>query len=196
MPKGSIAPCSRRVMNLAHFLRQSAKRYPNETGLVWGEDSWTWAQLDARVDAMAAALSARGVSKGDRVLVQARNCNQLFESMFVCFRLGAIWVPMNFRLTADEVAYLARVSGATEMICGREFPEHAGAATGSTPSINFVVSIGASSFGDDYETMVGEYHGRVAPDMAVEHDDPCWFFFTSGTTGRPKAAVLTHGQMG
>ena len=145
---------------------------------------------------MAAALSARGVSKGDRVLVLARNCNQLFESMFVCFRLGAIWVPTNFRLTADEVAYLARVSGATAMICGREFPEHARGATGSAPSINLVVSIGASPFGDDYETIVGEHQGRVAPDTAVEHDDPCWFFFTSGTTGRPKAAVLTHGQMG
>ena len=125
---------------------------------------------------MAAALSARGVSKGDRVLVLARNCNQLFESMFVCFRLGAIWVPTNFRLTADEVAYLARVSGATAMICGREFPEHARGATGSAPSINLVVSIGASPFGDDYETIVGEHQGRVAPDTAVEHDDPCWFF--------------------
>jgi fatty-acyl-CoA synthase len=196
VPKGGIAPCSRRVMNLAHFLRQSAKRYPDAVGLVSGEDRWTWARLDARVDAMAAALSARGVSKGDRVLVLARNCNQLFESMFVCFRLGAIWVPTNFRLTADEVAYLARVSGATAMICGREFPEHARVATGSAPSINLVVSIGASPFGDDYETIVGEHQGRVAPDTAVEHDDPCWFFFTSGTTGRPKAAVLTHGQMG
>jgi fatty-acyl-CoA synthase len=68
VPKGGIASCSRRVMNLAHFLRQSAKRYPDEIGLASGEDRWTWAQLDARVDAMAAALSARGVSKGDRVL--------------------------------------------------------------------------------------------------------------------------------
>jgi fatty-acyl-CoA synthase len=92
VPKGGIAPCSWRVMNLAHFLRQSAKRYQNEIGLAWGEQTWTWAQLNGRVDAMAAALSARGVSKGDRVLVPAKNSNQLFESMFVCFLLGAVWV--------------------------------------------------------------------------------------------------------
>ncbi|HEX4237115.1 MAG TPA: AMP-binding protein, partial [Xanthobacteraceae bacterium] len=112
-------------MNLAHFLLQSAKRYPSEVALVSGEDTLTWAQLNARVDAMAAALAARGVSKGDRILVQAKNSNQLFETMFVCFRLGAIWVPTNFRLTAEEVAYLASASGATAMICGSEFPDHA-----------------------------------------------------------------------
>jgi acyl-CoA synthetase (AMP-forming)/AMP-acid ligase II len=83
---------------------------------------------------MAAALAARGVSKGDRILVQAKNSNQLFETMFVCFRLGAIWVPTNFRLTAEEVAYLASASGATAMICGSEFPDHAGAATDTAPA--------------------------------------------------------------
>lgn len=79
IPKGGLAPCSRRVMNLAHFLLQSAKRYPNEIALAWGEQTWTWAQLNARVDAMAAALSARGVNKGDRVLIHAKNSNQLFS---------------------------------------------------------------------------------------------------------------------
>jgi NAD(P)-dependent dehydrogenase (short-subunit alcohol dehydrogenase family) len=82
-PKGGAAPCSKRVMNLAHFMRQSAKRYADEIGFVWADRTWTWAQLDRRVDAMAAALCARGVTKGDRILVQSKNCNQLFESMFV-----------------------------------------------------------------------------------------------------------------
>ena len=192
--KGGLAPCSRRVMNLAHFLRQSAKRYPNEIALVWGERTWTWAQMDARVEAMAAALAARGLGKGDRVLVQAKNSNQFLESMFVCFRLGAVWVPTNFRLTAEEVAYLARASGATAMICGGEFPDHARAAM--EHGIKFVISIGSSHFGDDYDGLIAAHRERVASIADVERDDPCWFFFTSGTTGRPKAAVLTHGQMG
>ncbi|MDB5592896.1 acyl-CoA synthetase [Enterovirga sp.] len=194
-PRGGIAPTSRRVMNLAHFLRQSARRHAEEIGLVWGERSWTWAELDRRVDAMAAALVARGVVKGDRVLVQARNSNQMFESMFVCFRLGPVWVPTNFRQTPDEVAFLAAASGASAMICGSEFPDHAAAARAAAPSIRFAVSIGPSGFGEDYDGLVAAHAGAAAPTADVLHDDPCWFFFTSGTTGRPKAAVLTHGQM-
>jgi fatty-acyl-CoA synthase len=196
VPKGGVAPSSKRVMNLAQFLRQTAKRYGGETALVWGERRWTWAEFDRRVDAMAVALAGRGIGKGDRVLVQSKNCNQMFESMFACFRLGAVWVPTNFRLTAEEVAYLAKASGACAMICGAEFPDHAAAAKQAAPSIRVTISIGAAPFGDDYDALVAEYDGQNAPEAAVERDDPCWFFFTSGTTGRPKAAVLTHGQMG
>jgi fatty-acyl-CoA synthase len=196
VPKGGVAPSSKRVMNLAQFLRQTAKCYGGETALVWGERRWTWAEFDRRVDAMAVALAGRGIGKGDRVLVQSKNCNQMFESMFACFRLGAVWVPTNFRLTADEVAYLAKASGACAMICGAEFPDHAAAAKQAAPSIRVTISIGAAPFGDDYDALVAEYDRQSAPEAAVERDDPCWFFFTSGTTGRPKAAVLTHGQMG
>ncbi len=196
IPTGGVAPFSKRVMNLAHFLRQTARRYPHEIGLAWGERTWTWAELDRRVDAMTLALAAHGLTKGDRVLVQSKNCNQMFESMFACFRLGAVWVPTNFRLTADEVAYLAKASGAAAMICGAEFPDHAQAAKAAAPSIGAIISIGAAAFGEDYDALLGAHLGHSAPEAAVERDDPCWFFFTSGTTGRPKAAVLTHGQMG
>jgi fatty-acyl-CoA synthase len=196
VPKGGVASSSKRVMNLAQFLRQAAKRYAGEIALVWGERHWTWAELDRRVDAMAVALAGRGIGKGDRVLVQSKNCNQMFESMFACFRLGAVWVPTNFRLTADEVAYLAKASDAAAMICGAEFPDHAAAAKQAAPSIRVTISFGAAPFCDDYDALVAEYDGPNAPEAGVERDDPCWFFFTSGTTGRPKAAVLTHGQMG
>ncbi len=194
-PRGGVAPISKRVMNLSHFVRQAARRHGAEVGFVWGDETWTWAELDRRIDAMAAALSAKGVGKGDRVLVQARNCNQLYESMFVCFRLGAVWVPTNFRQTPDEVAYLGQTSGASVMICQSNFPEHAAAASAAAPNIRFVVSIGSSDFGDNYDDLVRAHAGQSLEMASVEHDDPCWFFFTSGTTGRPKAAVLTHGQM-
>ncbi|WP_046868538.1 acyl-CoA synthetase [Microvirga massiliensis] len=194
-PAGGVAPVTKRVMNLSHFLRQAARRHGDEIGFVWGEATWTWAELDQRVDAMAAALAARGVRKGDRVLVQSKNCNQMFESMFACFRLGAVWVPTNFRQTPSEVAYLGQASGATAMICQSGFPEYVSAAREAAPDIRLVISIGPSEFGEDYDALVEQHSGQAAPVASVEHDDPCWFFFTSGTTGRPKAAVLTHGQM-
>jgi len=190
-----FVPVSRRVMNLANFLSQAARRHPDEVAFVWGDAAWTWADLEQRVNAMAAALAARGVRKGDRILVQSKNCNQMFESMFACFRLGAVWVPTNFRQTPDEVAYLGQSSGASAMICHGDFPEHVAAVRAACPDLRFVVSIGASDFGEDYDTLVKQHLGEGADMAPVEHDDPCWFFFTSGTTGRPKAAVLTHGQM-
>jgi fatty-acyl-CoA synthase len=189
-------PVSRRVMNLSHFLTQAARRHAQEAGFIWGEAVWSWSALDRRVDAMVAALAARGVVKGDRVLVQAANCNQLFESMFVCFRLGAVWVPTNFRQTPDEVSYLARASGASVMICQNVFPAHAAAVREAVPGLRVMIAIGEAPFGEDYERLVTAHDGAPIRPADVEHDDPCWFFFTSGTTGRPKAGVLTHGQMG
>src|SRR4051794_2292853 len=169
-PKGGVAPVSKRVMNLSHFMRKAARRQRNQIGLVWGETTWMWAELDRRIDAMAAALAARGVTKGDRVLVQSKNCNQLFESMFVCFRLGAVWVPTNFRQTPSEVAYLGQASGASVMICHSDFPGHVAAARKAASDIGLVVSIGPSEFGEDCNALVEQYLGQAAPTASVEHD--------------------------
>ncbi|WP_205648852.1 acyl-CoA synthetase [Acuticoccus kandeliae] len=194
-PRGGVAPCTRRVMNLSHFLTQNARRHGAGIGFVQGENTWTWREMETRVEAMAAALAARGVVKGDRILVQSKNCLALFESMFAAFRLGAVWVPTNYRQTPEDVAFLAEASGARALICHADFPAHAAAVMAAAPAIAPVVSIGASEFGEDYESLVAAHRGEAFPAVSVEYDDPCWFFFTSGTTGRPKAAVLTHGQM-
>ena len=106
IPKAGVTPVSRRVSNLSNLVRQAAQRHPQEIAVAWGEATWSWAVFDRRIDAMAAALAARGVAKGDRVLVQSNNCNQMFEAMFACFRLGAVYVPTNFRQSPDEVADL------------------------------------------------------------------------------------------
>jgi fatty-acyl-CoA synthase len=194
---GTGLPVSRKVMNLAHFLTQSARRFPDRPGLIRGDRIWTWAEIDARVHAMAAALSARGVGKGDRILVHARNGNEMFESMFAAFRLGAVWVPTNVRLTPPEVVYLAEASGARAFICQGDQPDHVAAVRAASPGLDLVVGIGASSFSDlEANELVAQHRGERVSEAAVVHDDPCWFFFTSGTTGRSKAAVLTHGQMG
>lgn len=194
-PPGGVTPSTTRVMNLSHFLTQAARRNPHHIGFVWGETTWSWAQMEARVDAMAHALvSEFGVVKGDRILVQSSNNNQMFESMFACFRVGAVWVPTNYRQSPDEVGYLAKASGARGMICASAFPEHAKASR-EAAAIDFTIAIGQTEFGEDYDAIVARHLGQKVKGEAVDRDDPCWFFFTSGTTGRPKAAVLTHGQM-
>ncbi|TKT75078.1 acyl-CoA synthetase [Aquamicrobium sp. LC103] len=195
-PLGGLAPSTTRVMNLSCFLTQAARRNPDDIGFVWREETWTWARMEARVNAMAAALAGEfGVRKGDRILVQSANCNQMFESLFACLRVGAVWVPTNYRQSPDEVAYLATASGARGMICGASFAGHAAACRQASETLDFVIAIGEAEFGEDYDAIVARNDGGVVKSVAVDRDDPCWFFFTSGTTGRPKAAVLTHGQM-
>lgn len=195
-PRGGVTPCSRRVMNLAHFVRQAAWRHGAAIAFAWGDFTLSWATLDKRIDALAAALQALGVQKGDRVLLQAKNCNQLFESMFASFRIGAVWVPTNFRQTPEEVAYLATSSGAKILICQSEFAGHVGAVRQAVPDLRHVIAIGKADFGPDIDDLISQHDGLTVNDADVEYDDPCWFFYTSGTTGRPKAGVLTHGQMG
>jgi len=192
-PLGGQARMSRRVMNLAHMLTQNSRRHANRAGFIWADKSWSWREIDAQVSALAAALAAHGIGKGDRILVHSKNCEEMFFSMFAAFRLGVVWVPTNFRLMPDEVAYLGTSSGAKGFLCNGDFPDHAKAVT----TAEFTWRIGeAGSFGEtSLRAAMAKHAGADVPNVAVEHDDPCWFFFTSGTTGRSKAAVLTHGQM-
>jgi fatty-acyl-CoA synthase len=196
-PKGGVTRCSNRVMNLAHLLVQNARRFPDHAGFIWRDRTWTWRQIDAEVSALAAGLAARGITKGDRILVHSKNSDEMFWSMFAAFRLGAVWVPTNFRLMPDEVLYLAEFSGAKAFLCQAGFGEHAESVKAKVPGIAFIWSFGDAAFG---ETSVGQviaaHKGQVIETARVDYDDPCWFFFTSGTTGKSKASVLTHGQMG
>ncbi|SDO12199.1 acyl-CoA synthetase [Vreelandella arcis] len=196
-PAGGVIPASKRVMNLAYFLTQAARRFPHGEALVMGDNILTWEELDRRVNALALALRARGVEKGDRLLVHSRNGFEMVETQLAAFRLGAIWAPANFRISPDEAVWLAELTSARVVIIGSEFEAHYKTLREASDDLKLTVRIGEGEFGDvDYESFLREYDGQSCRNTDVEHDDPCWFFFTSGTTGRSKAAVLTHGQMG
>ncbi|WP_237213071.1 acyl-CoA synthetase [Falsiroseomonas oryziterrae] len=184
--------------NLGRLLTHTARRLPGAPALVWRDRTWSFAELDGRVDRLAAALRGLGVAKGDRVLVHSRNSNRMFESMWACFKAGAVWVPTNFRLTPAEVAYLGASSRAVVMLRDAGFRGHAEAVRAASPHLRHVVAWDDRQPDElDYETLLAA-NAPTLPDQEadVAYDDPCWFFYTSGTTGRPKAAVLTHGQMG
>jgi acyl-CoA synthetase (AMP-forming)/AMP-acid ligase II len=172
--------------NLASLLLNTARRLPDAPGVIQGEAVVSWADLADHVRAAAAAVAERGVTKGDRVLLHARNSPEYIEVMFACWMIGAVFVPTNFRLTPTEVAYLAQSSGAKLHLFGREFAEHATVA--ANPACT------AQLWMEDWHELAVHPAPLTNP-VDVDRDDCCWFFYTSGTTGRPKAGMLTHGQM-
>jgi len=184
------------VMNLSQLLTQTARLHPDLPGLIHRDQTWTWREINARVDAMCFALQSLGVRRGDRILTQTRNCLQTFELGWVAFRLGCVWVPTNYRLMPDEVAYLGQSSGATVMVYEDVFPDHVDAVRKASPALAHVVAIGSPRQGEhDYERLVAYYLGHDFTAAVVTENDPAWFFYTSGTTGKPKAGILTHGQL-
>ncbi|QBX99923.1 acyl-CoA synthetase [Rhodophyticola sp. CCM32] len=192
-----MQPSSSAVSNIAHFLTKNAARLPDHPAIIWGDQSWTWSELDARVSALAAGMRAElGIGKGARILLQLPNGNEITEVMLAAYRLGAIWVPTNFRQAPGEIAYAAEKSRADVMICDPAYGAHARAAREAAPSLSNVICTGDSDFGLPYEKLIARHMGTHVKNTAVDYHDPCWLFFTSGSTGKPKAVVLTHGQIG
>ncbi len=185
------------VKNIGSFLTDVSLRFGNEPGLIHGAKTYSWAELNARVDALAHAMTSLGVKKGDRVLIHSTNNVQLFESCWATFKLGAIWVPTNVRITESEIAYLAKASRASVVIYDDGFLGHAERCCQASDSVRHVIAIGVAEDGQlQYDDLL-EKHRADGHFQAVDvdYEDPLWFFFTSGTTGFPKAGVLSHGQM-
>lgn len=133
-------------------------------------------------------MAAAGVEPGDRVLAHGRNSQAYFETMWACWLLGAVWVPTNFRLTAPEVAYLAENASPTAHLFDPGCDDHRTAARASNPNLRVELDLA-----DNWNTLRQRPPLRNPAD--VDRDHPCWLFYTSGTTGRPKGGILTHGQM-
>jgi fatty-acyl-CoA synthase len=106
-----ISPSVRR-QTIADALRRTALRLPQKLGIVCGQTAWTYAEFDALATRLAAGLAGVGVKPGDRVAVLARNSHGFAALRFALARMGAVMVPINFMLKADEVAYILRHAGA------------------------------------------------------------------------------------
>lgn len=184
------------VMNLGELLAQTARRFPSRVGLIHQDRRVDWQTLNSRVDAAVYSLRKMGLSKGDKLLVMSRNNQALFESAWVAFRMGMVWVPCNFRLTPPEVAYLAQSSHAKAVLIESHYSDHLNAIQAHAPGLNHVISV-EKDWPDLIATGLTKIQAMTDPIVAetVSADDPLWFFYTSGTTGHPKAGMLTHGQM-
>ncbi|WP_406234728.1 fatty-acid--CoA ligase FadD5 [Nocardia sp. NBC_01009] len=156
----------------------------------------TWQQLNERSLKFADALARRGVGFGDRVLILALNYPEYVEAVFGITAIGAIAVPVNFRLTPPEVAYIVGDSGAKVIVTDTMLQPLAAAVQGQAPALESCIVIGGKTadgvFGYDDVLVEG---GAPHTPLDIPEDTPALIMYTSGTTGSPKGAVLSHANM-
>lgn len=160
-----------------------ARKTPHRIALVHGGQAVSYAGLHTRTTGLAHALRSAGVRRGDRVAYLGPNHPAFLETLFATGVLGAVFVPLNPRLAAPEIAHQLRDSGARALLHSPSCAALAGTATPLTVEI-----------GPAYENLITE--AATEPiDESVTADDLCLIMYTSGTTGRPKGAMLTHGNL-
>ncbi|MFF5002816.1 long-chain fatty acid--CoA ligase [Streptomyces phaeochromogenes] len=173
---------------LGSWPARRARKTPHRTALIHGDTTLTYAGLYERTTRLAHALRDSGVRRGDRIAYLGPNHPSYLETLFAAGTLGAVFVPLNTRLAGPEIAYQLTDSGAKALVYG---PTFAGLVAGlpGNSDVRTYVEVGA-----EYDQLLGSASGE-AIDEPVTADDTCIIMYTSGTTGRPKGAMLTHGNL-
>ncbi|KWX23394.1 long-chain fatty acid--CoA ligase [Mycolicibacterium wolinskyi] len=195
-PSLTEQPYLARRQNWTNQLARHALMQPDKTALRFLGQTTTWGELDDRVSRLAGALSRLGVGFGDRVLILMLNRNEFIESMLAANKLGAIAVPVNFRMTPPEIAFLVSDCEARVVVTESVLAGVATAVRDLDATLSTVIVAG----GDTEDGVLG-YGDLIAEDgplpepVDIPNDSPALIMYTSGTTGRPKGAVLTHTNL-
>ena len=185
-----------RRQTLGDVLRRTAQRLPAKTAIICGDTQWTYAEFDALVTRLAAGLSGMGVAQGERVAVLARNSHAFAALRFALARLGAVLVPINFMLKADEVAYILRHAGARTLATDSGLAALARAAAALDTQVREFIWMPSEDPGDMAPGMhrfdVLAACTAALPEITLASHDLAQIVYTSGTESTPKGAMLTH----
>ena len=181
---------------LGTWISRRRAKSRGDVAIIWSGGPLRYEELDDRIIRLSTALLARGVSFGDRVVFVGDNHPDFLTTFFACGAIGAIFVPLNTRLAPGELEYMIDDCGATTLVTHQSTRELARAAAWSSGIVRRFVIDGPAdlpaveSFDDVLQAASGDL-----PEVEVGFDDPAMILYTSGTTGRPKGAVLTHGNL-
>ena len=181
-------------MNWFAVLAHHAIRTPDKAITVFEGQPTTYAEMAGRAAALAGGLAARGVGRGDVVALLSYNCPEFLETIFATNHLGAIAMPINWRLAAPEVRYILEHSGAAASMCDESLVELANDATKGIEST--LVRACVSTSPDGWTALADLRADATAIERArTAADDIHRLMYTSGTTGRPKGVMLTHANL-
>jgi len=166
-------------MPLNEILPKAIKLWPKKEAIVCGNTRLTYEQLGKRVFSLCKGLSCAGLKKGERIAILHENCHRFLELYFATAHLGAILVPINIRLSPNEISFILKDSGASFLVVQEKFRD----------KIPDQIKVIWSE--SQYEELIDRHEPEV-PDVEVKDSDIAHLYYTSGTTGRPKGVILTN----
>jgi acyl-CoA synthetase (AMP-forming)/AMP-acid ligase II len=181
-------------MNFATLLVKAARQHPDQIAIRYGARVWTYREFADRAARFGTALTGLGLRPGDRVALVQRNGPEYLESFWGAIMAGLTVVPINMRLHPKEILYILNNSRASALVHTDEFNDGLAGIAGDALSVTARISTAPSTGELDYEQLVTAATPMDGP-ADREQTDPCWLFYTSGTTGRPKGVMWTHRMM-
>ncbi len=209
-------------MPITDFLENNAKQYPDEVALVeiaphmfekskvtWkeyaliqpnpeesGRQELTWKEFDRKANRFANLLLSRGIKKGDKVAILLMNCLEWLPIYFGALRAGALAVPLNYRYTADEINYCVDLSESDVLVFGPEFIGRVEEIYDKLKGVSQIFYAGKNcpTFAESYDKLV-TYCSSKNPEIPISDDDNAAIYFSSGTTGFPKAILHSHESL-
>ena len=179
-------------MTIPELMRQRAEEHQDETFIIFEDQTFGYRTIQENCCRVAANLAARGIGKGDKIVLLMGNCMEFLYLFLGVGRIGAVIVPINPMLKPDEIAYIANNSDATTIITVPEFAQFLPAVRGLLPQVKQVFILGdkAAEGAEPFAALLEP--ADSVPDICIDENDDAALIYTSGTTGLPKGVILTH----
>lgn len=179
-------------INIGDFLTRRSRITPDREGLVCEDVRRTYQDLNVRANCLANAMTALGIGYGDRIGILAFNEPEYYDMYFGLGKIGATLVPVNYRLAGPEIQYILSDSESKVLVFGPEYTEVVDSIRSDIPTKDFIaISKSPPDWAKSYETLISDASDGE-PQIVGGDDDTLTILYTSGTTGRPKGAELTH----
>lgn len=181
-------------MNIGSFLTLTARKNPDRPAIYCEDRSYTYREFNERVNRLANGIAQLGICKGEKIALMMKNSDFFVFTFFAAAKLGAVVVPVNFRLAPSEVHYILKQSDAVMTVCDQEYEKTIYEAMQGT-DVHIVVTVGESRLEGQFSYNDVLASSAEEPDVEVTDTDEVEILYTSGTTGKPKGALFTHNQI-
>lgn len=175
------------------FKKRAESLFANKIGIIDGDVRLTYGEYGKRCDRLSNALATLGVNRGDRVAWLGYNSHELLTAYYGVVQMGAVLLPLNIRLTPQEIAFILNDSESVALFYNRDFLPIVEAIRSQTPTVKYFIPLEAGA-GDaeNYETLIQAARADFTPPDDIKDDDLAELFYTSGTTANPKGVMMTH----